>query len=214
MVGVTLSAQVICRHETELNRVGYVQFILGGTAKATYGHSALHIRFAKLPIIDTYESLLPWYDFEILDQAGSQAIFRMTDQPGGSLSIYSPMRPSRFQKGTPDLDAVERSLRFVSMLVYYDPDKDSFLPLRALEWASRLRIERAPDADKPHSFRVMTVSADPPSPLSAEQLRDLVPKLRFEPPGGLAATQYWWSPGSSSTELKLPTPAAQRLLQR
>src|SRR5258705_3155925 len=63
MIGVTLSAQVTCRHETELDRVGYVQFILEGTAKAIYGRSTLHIRFAKLPIIDTYESLLPWYAF-------------------------------------------------------------------------------------------------------------------------------------------------------
>jgi hypothetical protein len=218
MIGAAFSAKVICRHETEISRVGYVQFVLDGSATAHYRNgSSLHMRFSKMPVVDSYESIVPWYAFEIEEAAGSQATFRMSDRPRATLSIFNPLRPSALKKrdSSPDLDSADRSVRFLTMLVYFDPERDAFLLLRAHEWSTRLRLERKEKPDTPAApvYRLTSRGADRPSIVSAERLRDLSSKLSFESPGSLLATEFWYARGGAAREIKLPPSASQKLLQ-
>jgi len=207
MPGVAIHADVACPTLPAISHVGFVQFVVGGEARAAYDAGAVVIRFPRLPLIDALGENLPWTDPAAVKPMGPSIRIRLSDRPSGTHPLFRHSFGTRTwpRPVHPELATIERDLRLVAMIVGFDPVGDRFLPIRAWEWGTELSVERFIHADGRHDFRTAKSALREPVELTREALVALAPRLHFRATPANEAMETWWIPpeGSRSRAVRL-----------
>jgi len=200
MPGIAFGAHVTCDDGVLLDRIGFVQFVLEGNARARYDGGHIEVRLGRLPAIDAYECHVPWVDFQILSQHGGEMVLRMSDRPGGSFALQAPYSANRYYPAgyRPNLLAVNRSLRLLTILVLFDADSMGFIPLKAFEWSTELELELSEVDHGSISYRIAGAKLSGPMEATTAWLRQIGPKLRFDAPTATSQQEWWWIPPETS----------------